>query len=731
MMIATAQEKDHEKPMLLPAADAKSSHGNTGVKPDIIGKRLSSPSGRPSRRPLQRFVFRGTVGIVCPLALAIYYIWTYVFWLSPSSNPSLHWKGSVPNAKFIWWSWFILSAIGPNISIYSLAGAEAGMLMTTRWRAKNTLQILTHCDKSWSGLSAWKLLGTAVIDRFSGKRTTQAQVTRLWVLLFVLSTLAWSFVLSGLTLEIGEAYFRGTTAGANVLGLDSESFDQRDTLPYMRKVLDRWQLGTEPVIPLAGSLLVREGSNLTANVSTPNMMPADTQGYVFLSPQGSVPVTGNGWGLALRYNCTEIQRLEDFTILSKRNASNKGIQLIQNIQEDHGCYNVFDDSWICVQNQTMGAIQGGLLSNVQAWLEVGANIQRNSTGPGYPSTYASSQSPGLDYEEVLEVLLWESITGGPNGQGIGIQNPVSGIQEPHVNGTGNPMDAVGVRCTSYSAVGDALLDGVAGTFADFHRRDAISGSEKEVPGVPAPPPTGVSAVNASYLADLSEIPGNGGKRGNIRRLGVGVSQLFFLDNYYYDYDQFADWISPLFSSAGFTTVTQDNPVAISGFTNYASVLQASDLRRSILLAYKSYALQAMYNGDDGQLHDGVISLNPNLTASRLLPSLDKDGGGIPALFVLILICFWAAGCATLSAVYGLRKRWSEELDGYSLFCFGVDAAQNDPSLKAHLSVMEEPQNSEVLVMLPGLIGDSQADNYEIGHLTLVDRGVADSTKIYR
>ncbi|RFU24651.1 hypothetical protein B7463_g11686, partial [Scytalidium lignicola] len=724
------QKEDHGKPMLLPATDTKVGPGIAVFEPDMIGTIPPSAPGQPPR-PLQRFVFRGTVGILCPLALAIYYIWTYVYWLSPSSHPTVYWGGSVPNAKFISWSWFILGAIGPNISLYSLAGAEASMLMTTRWRAKNTLQILTHCDRSWGRLSAWKLLGTTVINRFSRKKTTRVPLTPLWMLLFLLSNLSWSFVLSGLTLKTGQAYFRGTAAGANVLGLDATDFDQRDTLTFMTSVLHRWQLGTEPVLPLAGSLLAEEGSNLT-NVSllSPNTLPPDTQGHIFLSPQASVPVTGSAWGLSLRYNCTEIQRLEDFTILSKRNASNKGIQLVQNIPEDHGCYNVFDDSWICVQNQTLGAVQGGLLSNIHAWMEVGANIQRNSTGPGYPSTYASSQSPGLDYEDVLEVLLWESIAKGSGGQGIGVQNPVSGIQELHVDEDGTPMDAVGVRCTSYSAVGDALVNGVAGRFADFHRHDAISGSEKVTPGIPTNLVTGILITNASDVEAANEIPGNGGKRGNIRRLGVGVSQLFFLDNYLYQYDQFSDWISPLFSSAGFTTITQNNPAAIPGFTNYASVLQASDLQRSILLAYKSYALQAIYNGDDGLLHDNEIWQSPNLTTANLLPILDKNAGGIPPLLVLILMCLWAAGCAILCALYGLRKRWSERLDGYSLFCFGVDAAQNDPALKAHISVMDDPQDSETLVMLPGLVGDSQADNYHVGHITLVDRDVADSTRSY-
>jgi hypothetical protein len=110
----------------------------------------------------------------------------------------------------------------------------------------------------------------------------------------------------------------------------------------------------------------------------------------------------------------------------------------------------------------------------------------------------------------------------------------------------------------------------------------------------------VTGTDTSALEASLEIPGNGGKRGNIRRLGVGVSQLFFLDNYLYNFINYSNWITTLFSSAGFTPVTQDDPAALAGFTNYASVLPADDLERSVLLAYKHYAVHAIYNGQDGR-----------------------------------------------------------------------------------------------------------------------------------
>lgn len=749
-MDADAISQQQKQPMLVARKDDSSNGDLSGMY--LGSQTIQTPVKPPiynhttTPRPLRRFFQRGLACIVLPPALATYYVWTYVTWLAPSSNPTVSLSGHVPNAKYVWWSWFILGAIAPGISTYSLSGVEASMLMTRFWGAKNARQVLLHCDRSWGGLSGWKIATVALANQFSRKRRGRQTLTTLWLVLFVLSTLSWSFALSGLTLETGNAFVVGNTAGADVLGLNASNFDQRLTLQFMTEVLDHWQLGTEPRIPLAGSLLVEESSSQSPNASSADNLPSDPVNHIFLTPQANVPVTGRAWGLALQYGCTTIQRLQDFSILSKRNASDKGIQLVQNIPEDHGCYNVFDDSWICVQNQTMGAVQGGLLTNVKAWMEVGANIQRNASGPGYPSTYGSAECPGLNHQDIFEMLLWEHIDPGEGGGGVtGILDPVTGIEAPHLDANGLPMKAIGVRCTSTSAVGFADVNGLAGTFANFERHDAVSGSVKETPGIVDPllalgngstnstTSSGgivIATNDTAAMEAANEIPGNGGKRGNIRRLGVSVSQLFFLDNYLYNYIDYSNWITPLFSSAGFTPVTQNDPAAISGFTNYASVLQADDLKRSVLLAYKTYAVQAIYNGQDGGQNgkDGLWH-SPNVKAAVASVTLTK-GGGVPPLLVVILMLLWASGCMILGVVYGLRKRWAESLDGYSMFCFGADVVQRYLSVTELPSAMDDYSRSPIFSLLPGLIGDADSHNPETGRITLVESDVAISTKVY-
>ena len=83
--------------------------------------------------------------LVAPL-LTIYYaiIWHLFLKSHDHDSPVNH---GPRGGRWIYYSWFILSAIGINLSKYGLAGAEAGMLMNRRWAAQNAMQLIMHCDK--------------------------------------------------------------------------------------------------------------------------------------------------------------------------------------------------------------------------------------------------------------------------------------------------------------------------------------------------------------------------------------------------------------------------------------------------------------------------------------------------------------------------------------------------------------------------------------------------------
>jgi hypothetical protein len=104
---------------------------------------------------------------------------------------------------------------------------------------------------------------------------------------------------------------------------------------------------------------------------------------------------------------------------------------------------------------------------------------------------------------------------------------------------------------------------------------------------------------------------------------------------------------------------------------------------------------------------------------------------MPPLLVVVLMLLWALGSMVLSITYSLRKRWAEVLDGFSLFCFGADVVQRYLSATELPSAMDDYNRSPILRLLPGLIGDADSGNSEIGRITLVESGVAVSNKLYK
>lgn len=93
---------------------------------------------------ISRFYPRAVCGILVPPSIAAYYLWTYIFWLLPSSNPTVDINQSIPNGEYVWWSWFILGAIGINISNFILGGVESAMMMTRGFTLNTVDQIVVQ-----------------------------------------------------------------------------------------------------------------------------------------------------------------------------------------------------------------------------------------------------------------------------------------------------------------------------------------------------------------------------------------------------------------------------------------------------------------------------------------------------------------------------------------------------------------------------------------------------------
>lgn len=157
-----------------------------------------------------------------------------------------------------------------------------------------------------------------------------------------------------------------------------------------------------------------------------------------------------------------------------------------------------------------------------------------------------------------------------------------------------------------------------------------------------------------------------------------------------------------------------------------SLFQPEQLKTSMLRAYAAYAVQLMYNGGQGFSsvdgnHDATFT-HPNLTAYTATTVL--QGGVVPPIIPAVLLLVWALGSFVLTCIYGFRRRWATTLDGYSLFVFGADLA-GEVKRKGGLGAMLDAEHSEVLRMLPGMVGDVEpaAMRGKIGLVDIREGGV--------
>jgi hypothetical protein len=276
------------------------------------------PSAEPPRR---LFIWRGLFGLLVPPAFAAYYICTYVLFLRLPRNSAAvaaaaDGASSSVDGTLLWWSWFVIGAVGTNVSTYVLAGVEAGILTSSRLLRLNRGQAEMHKDRSWSKVSGWVDMEFHVF----GKRNygNDPVMSWLWVVLFVLQLLSWAFVLSGLTMETEASFRVGGAPGASVVGANASTFDGRSAVGVLEAAYQVWRLGQKPQMPLLGAFYSPFGQKVDFNLTIVNNLPEYTEEAIFLAPQADMPLSGRAWGLVFNYSCKPIYKLGDFQILNHR-----------------------------------------------------------------------------------------------------------------------------------------------------------------------------------------------------------------------------------------------------------------------------------------------------------------------------------------------------------------------------------------------------------------------------
>ncbi|KAF3214103.1 hypothetical protein TWF106_010595 [Orbilia oligospora] len=635
--------------------------------------------------PLPRFIIRGIISIVIPVALVVYYFLTWWRWLRFPEGSSEVWQrtGILDNVNIVNYSWFVIATFALNLGTYAVAGSVAGMVMRKRWAPKNFRRLLILSGNTFQDPAGWF---NALIKLVQKRRLYKRNGT-LWDILAFFSIIGFAaWPLTGLTMQTQDGFtisrrYKGDEVF--VVGRNHSSINGRDGALTTSRVTTFWSSGFSPQLPLRKQFYITPGSSIQLNVSSPdNTLPDDASESIFLGPQSMGPLVGSVFGLAIRYNCSIVNQTSQFTVLSRRNDTFD----LDRSGSRFG-YVLPDQSVIIVRNQSRSI---NLISNVNGSLELGTSMTiseladpTDSESIGYASIFESY--PGLNSTVVLEAALWQSISPiesygriSVNPENFNFRDAENDIPEFRNTLRYPGQKAVGVRCEASSAIGTALINGVDGTYTNFTQLDA-------------------------------EIRNGGG----IKRFETGIPHMIVQTPYIpsnFQLSDNVDWFSALYASIEMSSLTTN---AFGDFLGAApSVLQAEDLKRAILRAYKTHAVHIMYDG----LADPTFAWKlENVTMGT--PTMILTRGVVPPEIILGMLMAWAMAIVILSVTYQFRRRWTETLDGYTIFRFGVD--RPDDVLPEMLA--GEFDNAAVLEKLPGMVGDLEPDN-EVGYIGLVRGG---------
>ncbi|SPO07638.1 uncharacterized protein DNG_10333 [Cephalotrichum gorgonifer] len=692
------------------------------------------PISRPVRHSvrghrLRRFWSRTLALLLAPLTITGYFIFIWQYFLR---DPGTIDYGTF-DERWIFYSWFAVGVFGLSISRFGILGIEAAMLQDPFWQAKSAMVLFMHSGSTWAGAGGWI---RCIVGTFRWKRSIAG---RLWYLLsFITVALFIGLPISGLSLELADGYIH-SSAAPMVIGHTWSDFNDRDELQAETRGSESWRTGSSVSLPGIGlaytpSYLRRDQFSFLKTL--PNSLPLD-RGVpeLFLAPQADAPINGEAWGLRLSYNCSIVESVSDLTILSRKSTLDwfkPSFITFPTLIDDPDLLGI--EAKGSESKERMYVFNSSRLldsrpTNVWAYGELGLSRGDPSAWDGtWRSNGSESNTWGWDGSfnaGVLEYVLWQvgfsndfdqgfhSLTIGIEGKGNRSNVPVVDFNssvDPSISGMDSPFkrgsdgtfginesffspalpsnvrevamingevralaDPIAVRCNHNSALGTAQVDAGTTSFSAFN---------------PTPPPF----FNETVM--------------NSRTSPFGGTTEQILSSHYLDI---------------FGSTNSPPPVSSANRIYYTSFVQPQMLLQSVQRAYAMDALQLMY---DGLPTLSGAYVNGNLTSSRKGKVLQL--GVMPPIIPVIWLSVWALVCLLMGLSYGFRRRWSASLDGYSLFRFGADFADEVGDLPS----VEAFEECERLWDMPGFVGDSRAGE-STGYISLVSREkVADRGKLY-
>lgn len=299
------------------------------------------------------------------------------------------------------------------------------------------------------------------------------------------------------------------------------------------------------------------------------------------------------------------------------------------------------------------------------------------------------------------------------------------------------LDAIGFQCKSSFRTGTATINGRSGTYSSFTHQEA----DPVLSATPVPLPTAIPRIFRSEVsAALTLLEMNSVQTlidsvndlnvdwedfgaGTLNPTAYIASNASWLQNIYRAADVF--YHQPIYCD-------EDGNVNITLTSSWQQLqlINSTQFLTSFVRAHKAYALEMTRpTTQENRETSWTGALNV------IAPTVIIAPGDVPPQIVVGLLAFWALGSLILGSTFGLRQRWSETLDGFSMFRFGTDNPRFNTTNGRRGGdgggTARRYTDCPGLKELPGLIGDSRPDR-NVGYITLVEdwRGVASRRKKY-
>ncbi|KAL5345285.1 hypothetical protein ACLOAV_009655 [Pseudogymnoascus australis] len=653
----------------------------------------------------QRYWTRTLVLILVPAITAAWYgvIWIH-FVQNVKSDDAVNFRTS--SGSLIYYSWFIIGVFGLSWSQYGLAGVEVAMLQSRFWKAPNLVAFLMHSNATWSGMSGWL------------KAIYHREFHLLWCLLTFASILPFiAFPLSGLVFELGDGYI-STSEQPFVVGRNESSFNSR--MYPSGNARESWKMGASPTIPGFGVVYTAPDIDRTEHSClerAPNVLPlAESIPDMFLAPQSDAPLSGEAWGLRIKYECSIVSKASEFTILSQKHESildevwpwqNKTLGQVSlktpsgptiQIFHTHGGYgdaNLWSLSEIAIDsngfkhydNRTVNDTQRPVVFEYALWqvhargyyedidnitLPFNSTLGTTIEGMGGPFFMAENKTLAIN-DTFFKIRGGESYSiPSTSSSPITKNDSVTDLREflkpeelaaapPTVLGVGKP---IGVRCVLYSDVGMATLDGVTSTFSNFSQQLPRREAESAVRNFGS---AAAEIFNGRSFSQMETYPG-------LKRSG------------FYD----------LYSSSHLPQTELSGSIY-----RYVAYVNSQALLQAFMRALGMDALYLMYDVTS-TLDQSWLSTQPKSSrVGKILTVASLIEGRQVGDMVLALFCIWAALSVVLGLVYGFRKRSGDKLDGYAMLKRGAEVGEDARNEYGFLSCSRSFYENEKVKALPG------------------------------